>query len=195
MLLLALFVALVATRYLMPGMPGGAPPVMANRFADPFLPIHAAAAALALFIGPFQFWGRRDGRRAVWHRLSGALYMAAFLIGSAAGLVLAVGTTSGPVAAAGFGLLAVFSLFTTGQGLRAVLAGRYAEHRRWMIRSFALALAAVTLRLYLPLAAALGQDFTPAYVVISWLCWVPNLILAEWLFVPRRPLAPALQPA
>lgn len=193
MLLLALLVAVVSARYLLPGMPGGAPPVMENRFADLFLPVHAGAAALALLIGPFQFWGRRDGRRAAWHRVTGAIYIAACLLGGASGLVLALGTTAGPVATAGFGLLALSWLYTNGQGLRTVLAGRYTEHRRWMIRSYALTFAAVMLRLYLPLSNALNLDMGMAYVAISWLCWVPNILLAEWLFVPGRPYSPALQ--
>lgn len=195
MLLLAVYVAVVALRYLLPGMPGGAPPIIANRFADPFLPLHAGAAAAALLLGPFQFWSRPDGRRALWHRLTGALYIAACLVGGGAGLVLALGTIAGPVAMTGFGLLGLSVIYTTGQGLRTVLARRYAEHRRWMIRSFSLILAAVTLRLYLPAAALLGYDFMPAYVVISWLCWVPNLIAAELFFVRARPRLATLQSA
>jgi hypothetical protein len=35
-------------------------------------------------------------------------------------------------------------------------------HRAWMIRSYALALAAVTLRIYLPLELALGMSFGDA---------------------------------
>jgi len=195
MLLLALYIAFVSYRYLMPGMPGGAPPIMANRFADPFLPVHAGLAATALLIGPFQFWGRRDGRRAVWHRLTGTLYMAACLLSAPAGLMLALGSTAGPVATAGFGLLALAWFFTTVQGLRTVLAGRYAEHRKWMIRSFALTFAAVTLRLYLPASAMLGLDMGQAYVAISWLAWIPNLLIAEWFMLSRRPFRTDLQPA
>lgn len=195
MLLLALLVALASFRLLLPEPPGVSPDVLANRFAQPFLAIHAGLAALALLLGPFQFWGRRDGRRAVWHRFTGALYMAACLLSAPAGLMLALGTTAGPVAVAGFGLLALAWFFTTAQGLRAVLGRRYGEHRRWMIRSFALTFAAVTLRLYLPIAPILGYDFMPAYVAISWLCWVPNLLLAELFFVRARPRLPSLQSA
>ena len=195
MLLLAVFIALVSLRYLMPEAPGGAAPVMANRYADPFLPIHAGLSAVALLIGPFQFWSGPDGRRAVWHKVTGAIYIAACLLSAPTGLMLALGTTAGPVATAGFGLLALAWFYSTAQGLRTVLAGRYAEHRRWMIRSFALTLAAVVLRLQLPLSASLGLDMGMAYVAISWLCWVPNLILAEWLFVPGRPVSRSLQAA
>ena len=50
-----------------------------------------------------------------------------------------------------------------------------------MIRSYALTLAAVTLRLYIPAALISGFSFEAAYPAISWLCWVPNLIVAEWI--------------
>ena len=48
-----------------------------------------------------------------------------------------------------------------------------------MIRSFALTFAAVTLRLYLPLVPLLGISFVDGYRAISFLAWVPNLIVAE----------------
>lgn len=48
-----------------------------------------------------------------------------------------------------------------------------------MIRSWALTLAAVTLRLYLPLVMILDLSFLPWYRAISFLAWVPNLIAAE----------------
>ena len=79
------------------------------------------------------------------------------------------GMQRGPIAQAGFGLLAVCWLFANVQAWRLALAGRYAEHRRWMVRSFAMTFAAVTLRLYLPIAPVMGYDFMPAYVAISWL--------------------------
>jgi hypothetical protein len=50
-----------------------------------------------------------------------------------------------------------------------------------MIRSFALTLAAVTLRIYLPLAMIAGLDFATAYPVIAWLSWMPNLVVAQLL--------------
>ncbi len=57
---------------------------------------------------------------------------------------------------------------------------RFVQHREWMIRSFALTFAAVTLRLYLPLAALLSIDFVDAYRALSFLCWVPNRVVVEF---------------
>ena len=60
----------------------------------------------------------------------------------------------------------------------------YVAHRAWMIRSYALCLGAVTLRVYLPLSLGpLGLPFEQAYPAIAWVSWVPNLILAEWLLI------------
>ena len=85
----------------------------------------------------------------------------------------------------GFALLAACWLYT---GLRAFLAirgGAVDDHRKWMVRNFALTFAAVTLRLYVPASAAMGIEFEVAYPIISWLCWVPNVAWAEWRYNQR----------
>ena len=48
-----------------------------------------------------------------------------------------------------------------------------------MIRSFSLTLAGVTLRLYLPITLLGPVSFSPAYAAIAWLCWLPNLLIAD----------------
>lgn len=184
--LLSGLVALASLRFLL----GMAPPdvIAANRFFPGWFPIHAAAATLALALGPFQFVrGLRGGHPAL-HRWIGRAYVAACLLGGVAGLVLALGASTGPVSQAGFGLLALLWLGTTAQGWRMARQGRYAtSHRDWMIRSFALTFAAVTLRLYVPLSLVLGLPFEESYRAISWLCWVPNLLVAELLLMRSRP--------
>jgi len=59
------------------------------------------------------------------------------------------------------------------------LRGDALTHRRWMIRSYALAAAAITLRIYLPLSVAFDWPFSIAYPAIVWLCWIPNALGAE----------------
>ena len=39
--------------------------------------------------------------------------------------------------------------------------------------------------IYVPLSVVAGLEFGKAYPIIAWLCWVPNLALAEWRFVRR----------
>jgi hypothetical protein len=50
-----------------------------------------------------------------------------------------------------------------------------------MVRNFALTFAAVTLRLWLPGSVLSGVPFEVAYPIVAWLCWVPNLVVAELL--------------
>jgi hypothetical protein len=49
-----------------------------------------------------------------------------------------------------------------------------------MVYSFSACCAAVTLRLWLPvLLLVLRLDFSVAYPIVAWLCWVPNLLVAR----------------
>ncbi len=89
------------------------------------------------------------------------------------------------VARLGFGSLGILWLGFTAAAFVKVRQGDRAAHRRWMIRSYALTLAAVALRLYLPASFMAQIPFEKAYPAIAWLCWVPNIIVAE-LFVLRR---------
>ena len=96
-------------------------------------------------------------------------------------MYLAVYSFGGIITHFGFGLLGFGVLVTTLVAFRKVLFGKYAEHREWMIRSYALMFAAPMLRLWLPLLIIAYQgQFRPAYLWVSWLCWVPNIIFAEW---------------
>ena len=45
-------------------------------------------------------------------------------------------------------------------------------------------------RQLLPLLAMAFRGFDPAYAIVSWLCWVPNLAVAE--MIVRRTTAPLL---
>jgi hypothetical protein len=64
--------------------------------------------------------------------------------------------------------------------LQRILHGDVHGHRRWMTRNFALTFAAVMLRLYLPASIVGGLRLEVVYPVVAWLCWVPNLLVAEW---------------
>lgn len=177
--LLGALVAVASYRYLLPGWPAAPAAIAANIFAQPWLPLHAALGATALLVAPIQFLPNLRLTRPNLHRVVGRSYVLCCFASGLAGLILAWGGTAGPVATAGFATLAVTWVIVTARGLVLALHGRGAEHRRWMVRSFALTFSAVTLRLYLPLPPLLGIDFVEGYRAISFLCWVPNLLAAE----------------
>ena len=155
------------------------------------LGVHVLSGMLALLIGPFQFVGRLRRRFVRVHRFMGATYVASASALGMSGLILAPTAYTGLVASAGFTVLDLAMLFTTWTAVRMILAGRYGEHRRWMIRSFSLIMAGVMLRVWSPLysvvaaAGIVDFSFETAYAGIAWLCWVPNLLLAIWF--TRRP--------
>lgn len=153
---------------------------------------HAVAAALALVLGPFQFLDRLRAARPRLHRTLGYLYLVLGVsVGGVSGLLLARHSFGGLVSHLGFALLAVLWLLTGVLAVVAAKARRFADHRTWMIRNFALTFAAVTLRLYLPLFFVAGLRFENFYPAVAWLCWVPNLIVAEWWFLSPRTSTPS----
>lgn len=143
---------------------------------------HIFASAVALALGPFQFSSRLRASRLQLHRWSGRGYLGVgVLFGGLAGLYMSLHAFGGIASQLGFGCLALAWLFTGQHAYLAIRRHDVAAHRRWMVRNFALTLAAVTLRLYLPASMAAGIAFDLAYPAIAWLCWVPNAVLAEVL--------------
>ncbi len=89
----------------------------------------------------------------------------------------------------GFGGLALATFVIGTMVCRDALARDLRAHRRWMIRGFAMLLAAVILRFELPLLARSLDGFLPADDIVAWSGRVPNPLLAEW--IARRTLHPA----
>ena len=147
---------------------------------------HFGGCALALAIGGFQLHPGLRKRFTSVHRWMGRLYVIGVLVGGCGGLYMAWFANGGFTGKLGFALLAIAWLGTTACGYACIRSGKTNAHRRWMIRSFALTFAAVTLRLYIPASQMAGIPFDAAYPVIAWLCWVPNLVVAE-LFARRLP--------
>jgi hypothetical protein len=147
---------------------------------------HVGGALAALALGPWQLNSRLRNRAVNRHRWIGRAYVVAVLVGGLGGLALAPRSQAGLVTHIGFGLLGVLWLLATLQAYRSIRARDQVRHRMWMIRSYSLTLAAVMLRIYLPLSEVAGIPFNDAYQAIAWACWVPNLIVAEWLVLRQR---------
>jgi uncharacterized membrane protein len=195
MALLAVAIAGYAGRGMV--SPSARPSFMADLFARaPLLMLfHVGGGSAALIIGAVQVNRRIRNRFLVLHQWLGMGYAVAVLLAGTAALALAPSSFGGLVTHLGFGGLGVCWLTTTILAVRSILRLDIPSHRRWMYRSYALTLAAVTLRIYLPLSLALGIGFEYAYQVVAWLCWVPNLVIVEAWLLPRARLAPRLEEA
>jgi len=139
---------------------------------------HILLGGLALLIGWIQFSKKWRIKRLKLHRLIGKIYLLAVLLSGISGLYIAFYATGSVYTKLGFGLLAIAWLITSTKAYTSIIRKNIIQHQKWMIRSYALTFAAVTLRLYLPLLQQFF-DFSEAYAIVAWLCWVPNLVFAE----------------
>ena len=147
---------------------------------------HIIFGGLALLTGWTQFPRKFRLRYPIWHRRLGMVYTIAVMLSGIAGLGIAFWATGGLVPAIGFIGLGLVWLYTTSQGYLFARNHQFDAHERMMIFSYAACFAAVALRLYLPLLVMLFKgDFVPAYSIVAWLCWVPNMLVA-YLIVKRK---------
>lgn len=148
---------------------------------------HVTGGGVALIVGSFQFFPNLRNKYLFLHRNLGKTYVLACLLGGISGFGIALFASAGIIAQTGFSFLAVFWLYTTFQAYTAIRQKKIQAHKEWMLRSYALTFAAVSLRLQLPSYMGFaGMDFATSYQIVAWSCWVPNLLLMEWI-IHRQP--------
>ena len=149
---------------------------------------HISTAAVALFLSLFQLQPGPIQR----HRFMGKLYVVLVLsIAAPSGLVMACFSTGGWKLRLCFVLLSALWWYFSFQGWQEGRQKKLNAHRRFMYRSFALCLSAPLLRLYSFLSVALfNWSGAEAYLVLSCLSWVPNLLVLEIYFVLRKKYQP-----
>ena len=141
---------------------------------------HLTAGPLALLLGLALLSDRLRRRRPAWHRRLGRLQMAVVLLLLVpSGLWMSASAATGTVAGLGFATLALATATCAAQGWRAAVARRFAAHRIWMTRLFALLCSAVVLRLTSGLANLAGLDSDWVYPASAWVTWLAPLAICE----------------
>ena len=144
--------------------------------------VHVFTSILVLVAGFTQFSKEVLKNYARLHRITGWVYFAVvLLISGPAAFVMSLKANGGLPARASFVSLSIVWYTCTLMALIRVKQHRYQSHAQWMIRSYALTLSAITLRIYAYMFDALHINIHPrdVYITIAWLSWVPNLIVAE----------------
>jgi hypothetical protein len=148
---------------------------------------HVAGGMACLAVGPFLFWTRLLRASPGLHRTLGRVYAVAVLgCAGPAGIHLAFHAKGGAAGTVGFLLLGLLWWGETAQGVRDIVARRIPEHRRWMKRSYAMALSAVFFRVIQLALLPLDLSYDTAYVAALWLSLAASLAAGEWMV--RRPL-------
>jgi uncharacterized membrane protein len=164
----------------------------ARYVADP-LPVvlHIISACVYCVLGAFQFipGPRSRGRR--WHRYSGRLLVPTGILAAVTGVWMTLGYPSLP----GDGLALLLVRLVVGSamvaaivlGLVAVRRRRFAEHRAWMIRAYAIGQGAGTqVFTHLPWAILVGEATGTPRLVFMIAGWLINAVFAEWIIRRRR---------
>jgi len=150
---------------------------------------HILPGLVFVVLGPFQFIAGLRKRRPALHRWMGRVFLAdAFLIGVTALVMspqMAIGGALEIAATFFFGLLFLFAL---GRAFAAIRARRVAEHRRWMIRAYAIGLGVATVRPIVGVFFATSRitHLTPHdfFGIAFWLGFIISIAAAEvWIRV------------
>ncbi len=144
--------------------------------------VHVFTSVFVLAAGFTQFSPRILGRYKKIHRTMGKVYVIVILfITGPASFIMALLANGGILSRIAFTCLSVLWMYTTAKAWQTARARQFAEHRNWMYRSYALTLSAITLRAWKWLLIALFH-LRPlnTYMIVAWLGFVPNLLIAEW---------------
>lgn len=145
--------------------------------------VHITTSLVVLVAGLVQFLPFVVRRGPGLHRQLGKVYIIGILaLAAPSGLILAYFANGGLAAQVGFSLQCLVWWLTTWRAYRAARQQQWKLHVDWMLRSYAVTLAALALR---------GESYLMYYVfetkpietylTVTWLSWVGNLILVEIL--------------
>jgi uncharacterized membrane protein len=152
--------------------------------ADPsvwlfMLRAHILLAVVSLVTGPIGAIRRFRRKSIAWHRWNGRVYVASVALNFIPGLYVAWFAPGAPTVA-GFLVLNVLWLATTGLGYVYIRRKDPAKHSEWITRSFFLTYANLTIHVLLPLGQhAAGLPYATSYAIAVWGSMLLNLALAE----------------
>jgi uncharacterized membrane protein len=162
------------------GDPRGMDPMFRDKYVAhlALVRLHGVAGATALCLGllPFLRWTLRLKA----HARLGRLYGLSVVVAGLTALPMALMAEGGPLSRLAFLGLALCWLATIAVAIAAARNRRWALHRRFMVRNYALTYSAVLSRLLLNGLQAEGwMRFEDIYPVISW-TWLLGLAVGEW---------------
>lgn len=148
-------------------------------FYKVFLFMHMAGAPIALLAGLFQF----TFTNSKIHRAIGILYLGGVLLLAApSGFIMAFFAIGGFWSVLNFLILSLLWFYFSLKAYQLIRKGIIDEHRKFMTRSFILTNSAIGIRVLSYLNNQFQLiDGELGYVLISWISWVPALLVFELL--------------
>jgi uncharacterized membrane protein len=125
---------------------------------------HTLCGVVALLAGPMQFSSRLRQRHLKFHRVLGRIYVIAVFIGAFTGIALAAGRPGMP----GTSMQAAAWIVCTAAAFITARNRQIAQHRQWMVRSYAVTFTFVSsrvLNLWPRYWSHLGDSFAAVGVI------------------------------
>ena len=150
--------------------------------------VHVCSAIFTLPAGFTQFNNRILKNRPRIHKAIGKFYVIAVLfLAAPSGFFIGLFANGGFYSKLSFVLLSVLWFYFTLSAFLAIKERQIQTHKEFMLRSYALAFSAITLRLWKVILVYL---FHPSpmdvYQIIAWLGWIPNLLLIEYFIFKQK---------
>ncbi|MFG3433318.1 DUF2306 domain-containing protein [Lysinibacillus fusiformis] len=142
--------------------------------------LHIALAIIALMTGPLGLSRALRMKNPHLHRWNGRIYVMVIVFNILPGYYVALYANGGIWSTIGFFILNTLWLHTTINGYRFIRKGQVHRHRSWMLRSFFLTFANLTIYILVTiLHYVAGLPYGFSYSLGAWLAFIINLVLAE----------------
>jgi len=143
--------------------------------------IHIILGGVSLLVGWLQFSYKLRSRNVKIHRYIRKIYVVSALFSSFSGSYIALFADGGFWASLGFSCLGIIWFCTTLMAYLTIWNHQIVKHQVLMIYSYAACFAAVTLRIWLPILILIIGNYNTAYIIVAWLSWIPNLLVAYFV--------------
>ncbi len=148
--------------------------------------IHIFAGMFCILAALTQFSSYILKKRKAIHVWMGKVYVfVVIVLGAPTGLYMSFFSKGSFAERLLFMFMASYWLFTTIKGLQAIKQKNILSHKNWMIRSYSMAMTAVTFRVYHILFYYYGVDHLHNYEISLWISVLGNMLLAEY-FIFRK---------
>ena len=144
--------------------------------------IHIAAGSICILTALIQFSRYILKKSKAIHRISGKIYvMVVLVLGAPTGLYMAFFAKGSFWERSLFLFMAAWWFITTLYGLTTIQKRNIVAHKIWMMRSYAMAMTAVTFRVYHIAFYLLGWGHLENYEISLWISVIGNMLLAEMI--------------
>lgn len=149
---------------------------------------HVFSSIIVIILGLTQFSKTVRNKATFIHKLSGKIYVFLILaIASPSGLIMSYHANGGVVAQISFSILSVLWFIFTLKAYSFIKKGDVIRHKNFMIRSYALTLSAISLRL-LKYGIVTVYELPPmdTYKIVAVLGWTLNLGISELIILSKK---------